>query len=73
LSLSFKWHVHRVQFYSSHRTYHFILFPSIMNICAIIASLVDDGFMEPISGGKGLDSSHFLGFGPGVAQISVGC
>ena len=44
-----------------------------MNICAIIASLVDDGFGEPISGGEGLNSSHLLGYGPGVAQINVGC
>jgi hypothetical protein len=37
-----------------------------------LASLAKDRFEEPISGDKGLDSSHFLGYGPSVAQIHVG-
>ena len=43
-----------------------------MKICVVIASLAKDGFKKPISGGEGLDSSHFLGFEPSVAQIHVG-
>jgi hypothetical protein len=30
-----------------------------MNICTFIASLANDGFREPISGGEGLDPNHF--------------
>ena len=37
-----------------------------------LASLAEDQFEEPTSGGEGLDSSHFLRFGLGMAHIHVG-
>jgi hypothetical protein len=62
-----------VHFYSlSLYTYPYIIFIFIMYKLDSLASLAKDRFEEPISGDKGLDSSHFLGYGPSVAQIHVG-
>ena len=60
-------------FFKSSDLLLYFFFPPIMNICIVIASLGDDGFREPISGGERLDSSHFLGFGPSMAQMYMGC